>query len=191
MQQLISQLFSQATTGNSAGTTNTSGATSDTTAKVLSPEQQKAQGSISQVIQALTKNPQAFLAPAQNQARNNVNENYGGVADSLRQQFMGGTGGGASGKYGTAALRSDLARRGQLSGVDSTFASEAAMLPVTAAGLAQNLLGVNMGTTSTGKTAGTGSTTQTGTSTTTGQSSGTVDQTSKGNQSGTGFQAGT
>ncbi len=133
----------------------------------------------------MTSDPKGFLAPAQNQARENVDQNYGGVADSLRQQFMSGEG--SSGKYGTAALKSDLARRGQLSGVDSAFAQTAAMLPITAAGLSQNLLNTNLGTTSAGTTGGTTATTQAGTSATTGsnQEKKTVDQT--GSQSSSGF----
>jgi hypothetical protein len=147
---LLSQLFSQ------------QGSQSGTTARVLTPEQQQAQTQLTQTIHALATNPQQFLAPAQNQGRNDVNDNYSGLADSLRQQFLGTPGGGGSGKYGSAALQGDLARRKQLSDVDSSFAQQGAMLPVTAAGLSQNLLGMNMGQTSTGSTSTSGSSTQTG-----------------------------
>jgi len=145
---------------------NQGGTTSGETTRELTPEQLQAQTQITQLIHALSTNPDQFLAPAQNQARNQVNDNYSGVADSLRQQFMGGTGGGGSGKYGTAALATDLSRRKALSGVDTTFATEKSQLPLTAAQLSQQLLSMNMGQKTTGTTenTGTSSTTQTGTS---------------------------
>ena len=138
---------------------NQNGTSSGTTSKVLTPEQLAAQTQLSQVIHALSTNPAAFLAPAQNQARNQVNDNYAGLADSLRQQFMANPGGGGSGKYGTAALTGDLARRKSLSDVDTSFAEQKAAAPLTAAQLSTQLLGMNMGTTTTGATANTGSAT--------------------------------
>ncbi len=151
---------------------NQSGTQSGTTARVLTPDQLTAQSQLTQIIHALATNPDQFLAPAQNQARNQVNDNYSGLADSLRQQFMANPGGGSSGKYGTVALQSDLGRRKSLSDVDTTFATEKSQLPLTAANLSEQLLGMNMGTTSTGTTANTGtaSSTAKGTSDTTGVS---------------------
>lgn len=186
LSSLINTLFSQqsqfgqtgTTTGTTSGTQTAAGTQAGTQTKVLSPEQQRAQSQLDRIISSISSNPKEFLAPAQGQARESVNANYGGLADSLRQQFLSG-GGGQSGKYGTAALKADLARRGQLSDVDSSFSSQAALLPLTAAGLAQNLLGINMGTNTTGTASSTGTTTgtstgttsSTGTSSTTGQSS--------------------
>ena len=186
LSSLINTLFSQqsqfgqtgTSTGTSTGTQTATGTQAGTTARVLSPEQQQAQTQLSKIITSLSSNPKAFLAPAQNSAREGVNANYGGLADSLRQQFLTG-GGGSSGKYGTAALKADLARRGQLSDVDNSFSSQAALLPLTAAGLAQNLLGINLGTSTTGTSSSTGTTSGTttgttsssGTSSTTGSSS--------------------
>lgn len=143
---------------------NQGGTTSGEQDRILTPEQMQAQSQITQLIHALATNPDQFLAPAQNQARNQVNDNYSGVSDSLRQQFLANPGGGGSGKYGMAATQSDLARRGKLSDVDTAFAQEKSQLPLTAAGLSQQLLSMNMGTKSTGTTANTGtsSTTATG-----------------------------
>lgn len=137
------------------------------TTRVLTPEQLAAQSQITQLIHALATNPEQFLAPARNGARNDVNENYTGVADSLREQFLANPGGGGSGKYGTAALQSDLARRRDLSKVDTEFAVQKSQLPVTAAQLSQQLLSMNMGTrsTGTGTTEGSGSSTSTMTGT--------------------------
>lgn len=157
---LLSQLFSQ------------SGTTDQTTAKTLTPDQLAAQAQITQTIHGLSTNPQQYLAPAQNQARNDVNDNYSGLADNLRQQFMANPGGGSSGKYGTAALQGDLARRKSLSDVDTGFAQTAAAAPLTAAGLSQQLLNMNMGTTTTGATTSNGTSTQTGSGTASGSETG-------------------
>lgn len=165
---------SQDTSGTSQSNVAQTGTQTGSTARVLTPEQLQSQTQLTQIIHSLATNPQAFLAPAQNQARNQVNDNYSGLPDALRQQFMGNTGGGSSGKYGTAALQGDLARRKSLSDVDQTFATEQSQLPLTAANLSEQLLGMNMGTTSTGTTNNTG--TQTGSTT--------------GSQSGSGWNLG-
>lgn len=135
---------------------NQGGTESGETSRVLTPEQLAAQSQITQLIHALATNPEQFLAPSQNQARNQVNDNYAGLSDSLRAQFMANPGGGGSGKYGTAALTGDLARRKALSDVDTTFATEKSQLPFTAAGLSQQLLNMNMGQKTTGTTSNTG-----------------------------------
>jgi hypothetical protein len=135
---------------------------------VLTPAQLQAQSQLTQVIHALSTNPQQFLAPAQNTARNQVNDNYSGVGDALRQQFMANTGGGSTGKFGTAELQSDLARRKSLSDVDTTFAQAAASAPITAANLSTQLLGMNMGTTGATSNTGTSSGVDTKTGSTTG-----------------------
>lgn len=184
---LLSSLFNttSSTTGANNSTTNTgtTGTTGSTYAQTLTPAQQAAQAQLSKTISAISTNPQAFVAPAASAAREGINQNYSGVADTLRQQFMGGSSGGASGKYGGASLTSDLARRGQIASSDTSFANTAAMLPITGAGLAQNLLATNLG----GTTAGTSATTGTGTTSGT-TTSGTV---SSGSSSQTGSQTGT
>lgn len=147
---------------------NQNGTQSGSTTKVLTPEQLKAQTQLAQTIHALATNPDQFLAPAKNNARNDVNDNYSGLADSLRQQFMGTTGGGGSGKFGMVATQADLGRRKALSDVDTQFDLAKSSAPLTAAQLSQQLLGLNMGTTSTGTTANTG--TSDGTTTSTGSS---------------------
>jgi hypothetical protein len=140
--------------------------------RILSPEQLQAQSQITQLIHALATNPDQFLAPAHSDARNQVNDNYAGVSDSLRQQFLGNPGGGGSGKYGTVATQADLARRGALSNVDTSFAQEKSQLPLTAAQLSQQLLNMNMGTKTTGTTDTTGSQNNTMTGTSSGSGTG-------------------
>lgn len=135
---------------------NQNGTNSGTTTRVLTPDQLAAQTQLTQIIHALATNPDQFLAPAKNKARNDVNDNYSGLADSLRQQFMATPGGGSTGKYGAAALPADLARRRALSDVDTSFDVAKSSAPLTAAQLSTQLLGMNMGQTSTGVTSNTG-----------------------------------
>lgn len=116
-------------------------------------------------LMKLFHNPSATTAPAQNNARNQVNEDYAGADDAIRKKFLS-TGGGSSGKYGTATVKTDLARRGDLAKVDNSFGETNATLPLTAASLATSLLGTTQGVTQTGQ----GSTSQVGK--TTGESSG-------------------
>lgn len=177
----LSQLFNQATksseastsTGTQAQTGTQAGVTESTTGRNLTPYQEATQPQLFKVISQMMTDPRAFLAPQQNQAREQVNQDYGGLSDSLRQQFLSGSGGGGTGKYGKAVVQGELARRGGLAQVDNSFASQAAQLPVTAAQLAQNFLGLNFGETSKGSTTGTTSNvgTSTGTTTSTGDTS--------------------
>lgn len=167
------------TAGQQTGTT--AGQQTGATARTLTPDQIAAESNIARVSKSLSTNPQAFVAPAQNLAREQVNQNYAGLGESLRQQFLSG-GGGSSGKYGTAALAGDLQRRSQLSNVDNQAAATSAMLPVTGAQLSQNLLNTNLGETSTGAQTGTSSGAQTGTSS--GTQAGTSSGTTSGQQTG-------
>lgn len=104
---------------------------------------------------------QAAVAPFTQASRDATNSTYGGLADTLRQQFMS-TGNGQSGKFGTALVQGNLQRLGALQGVDTAGQEEAAALPLTAAGLASSLLGQNFGDTSTSQ--GSSSTASSGTS---------------------------
>lgn len=207
---ILSQLFSQltntsntsnaSTTGSTTESGTTSGGTSGTTSRNLAPQQYQMLPQLSSLIQQLATDPKSFVAPSQEAAREEVNGNYSGVGDALRQQFMTGGGGGGSGKYGKAALQSDLARRGALSQADVTANANAAMLPLTAAQMMQQFLGIDFGSstnsnstaTSTGGTQSAQSSTgtDTGSVDTTGSSSSDrqVDQKGKSSQ-GWGFGA--
>lgn len=133
------------TSGTSSSSTSSSGSSS--TQKTLTPYQTALQGPLYEYLINLITNPSQTVAPFLNQARNQVNDNYTGLADSLRQQFLS-TGGGTSGKYGLALGSANNQRIGQLSNADSTFANTAATLPLQASSLATNLLGLNFGSTS-------------------------------------------
>lgn len=129
------------------GTSNTSG--TSTTARNLLPGQSASASDIFSVLHNYMMNPQAAVNPSRMAARDQVNRNYAGLADRVRQQFLT-TGGGASGKAGQAQLQGELARSGEVANVDNAAAQQAAALPLTAAGLAEQFLGINLGQTTTG-----------------------------------------
>jgi|SRR5579864_7755441 len=151
------------TAANKTSTTSNSFANGSTnsTNRVLTPYQTALQGPLFSYISQLMTNPTATLQPFKQQARDQVNQNYNGLSDSLRQQFLS-TGGGSSGKFGTALAQGDLQRTGDLSNVDNTFAAQASALPLQAESLGTNLLGMNFGTTSTSTNSGTSNGTQVG-----------------------------
>lgn len=148
------------TSSNQNSNFSTSGSTN--TQRTLTPYQSAIQAPLFSYISNLMTNPGAAIAPFQVQARNNVNANYNGLADSLRQQFLGSTGGGGSGKFGMALASGNLKRLSQLSDVDNQFAQTAAQLPLQASSIAQALLGMNFGQTT--DTSATGSQQTQGTS---------------------------
>lgn len=144
--QDTSNQFQQSTTGNS------------TTNAVKSPYQNATQPDIFATLHQYLTNPQAAVNPARMAARNQVNDDYSGFADRVRQKFLT-TGGGNSGKSGKAILSGELGRTAGLATADSTAQQEAAQLPLTATQLAEAFLGINMGqgTTGTSTTSGTSS----------------------------------
>lgn len=155
---------------NTSSNTNTSGSlnttNTGTTTKNLTPFQSMLTGPLSSFITQLMTNPQATVAPFKAAARDSVNSTYSGLGDTLRQQFLGSTGGGQSGKFGMALAQGNLQRVGDLSKSDMGFDQTAAQLPVAGAGLAEQLLAQNFGQTTTGAS----SAESTGTSATTGKS---------------------
>lgn len=163
---VLSQLINSIQQTNQSQQSNAQQEGTTQTAKTLTPYQSAVQGPLAQLISQGITDPSKLVAPQQNQAREQVNDNYSGLASKLRQQFLS-TGGGSSGKFGTAMLQGDLARRGDLSNVDNQAAVTASAMPWTAAGLANQMLGLNFGQTtnvagsSTGGTSGASTTTGT------------------------------
>lgn len=141
---------------------NQTAGTSATTA-TKSPYQTAIQPDIFATLHQYLSDPQAAVNPARLAARNQVNQNYSGLADRLRNTFLT-TGGGKSGKMGQAQLQGELGRSGALADVDNSAAVQASQLPMTAAQLAEAFLGINMGQSTTGN--------QTSSGTSSGQSSG-------------------
>lgn len=157
---ILSNLFSDSTTnasGSTNSTSNQSGTSAGSTSKTLTPYQTALQSPLFGLVNNLMTNPAQFTAPFRQQALDQTNTTYSGLADSLRQQFMT-TGGGSTGKFGTALATGDLQRLGALQGVNTQFDQTDATLPLEAESLGQNLLGMNFGSTTTGATSATGST---------------------------------
>lgn len=156
---------------NSSSNTNTSSnlntSNTGTTTKNLAPFQSMLTGPLSSFITRLMTNPQETVAPFKAAARDSVSSTYSGLGDTLRQQFLGSTGGGQSGKFGMALAQGNLQRVGDLSKSDMGFDQTAAQLPLAGAGLAEQLLAQNFGSTTTGAS----SAESTGTSATSGKSS--------------------
>jgi hypothetical protein len=154
------------TNTNQAFNTNTSQTGTSSTQRTLTPYQTALQPSLFNYVQQLMTpgGATAALQPFQQQALDST-----GLADMLRQQFMG-TGGGNSGKFGSALVQGNLQRLGALQGVNTQFAQEASALPLSAASLASNLLGMNFGQTSSSSGTSSTSGTSTGSSSTRGSS---------------------
>ena len=139
--------------------TNTSSNATGSTSRTLTPYQTALQSPLFNYITRAMTQPgaEATIAPFTAAAMDATNSTYAGLADTLRQQFMG-TGGGNSGKFGTALAQGNLQRLGALQNVQQTGQEEAAALPLTAASLASQLLGMNFGETSTASSTGSSST---------------------------------
>lgn len=159
--QNTSTNFNQNTTGSQTGTASSQ--------RTLTPYQQALQGPLFSYISQLMSNPKATIAPFRAAGRDQVSNNYNGLSDVLRQQFMS-NGGGKSGKFGTALVQGNLNRLGDLSKTDTAFDQAEAQLPFEGAGLASSLLGMPFGSTSTGTSNSTSATS--GSSTTTKQQGG-------------------
>lgn len=159
---VLTKLINSLQQTNQQSNATTQGGTQ--TARTLLPGQSGLIGPTSSLLSEAMSNPGKFVAPGQNQAREQVNENYSGLADKLHSQFLS-LGGGSSGKFGTSLVKGDLARRADLSKVDSEAATTASTIPFTAANLANQMLGLNFGssTNTSGSTDTSGSATTTGT----------------------------
>lgn len=141
---LLSSLLPVNTSTNGSSQLSTSG--SSTVQRNLDPAQQSIENPLFSLVGQLLSSPGQYVAPFQTQARNEVNDTYDSDAAGLRQQFLA-TGGGSSGKYGLALANANNSRLSNLADTDATFAQTEAQLPLTAAGLASNLLGLNFGQT--------------------------------------------
>ncbi len=147
---------------NSSSTSNafqTSG--QNVTNRNLNPQQAAVSPDIFAALHQYLTNPQAAVNPSRMAARNQVNDNYSGLADRVRQKFLT-TGGGQSGKQGKAQLAGELGRTSQLSDVDMAAQEQAAQLPLTATQLAEAFLGINLGQTSNTTQSGTSSGSESG-----------------------------
>jgi hypothetical protein len=143
----------QSSNTNYSGNTSQSG--TSTTTRNLTPYQSALQSPLSNLLGNMIANPMQYLQPYETAAINQNNSTYSGLANTLAQQFLQ-TGGGSSGKYGTALAQGDIARLSGNANIASNFQQQAASLPLTAANLANSFLGQNFGqTTTSGSTSST------------------------------------
>lgn len=101
--------------------------------------------------------PGAGLEPLRAAARTGVNSTYSGAEDTIAGKLL--THGGRSGKFGKAVMGTELARLGELGGVDMDFSRLMLEQQDRGSSLAERLLGIAFenegGTTSTGSQSGT------------------------------------
>ncbi len=140
--------YSSQSMSNQFENSGTTSGTSATSATKL-PDQLATAPDIFAVLHKYLMDPQAAVNPARLAARNQVNNDYSGLADRVNQKFLT-TGGGKSGKSGKAQLAGELGRTSALADVDNSAAVQASQLPLTATQLAEAFLGINMGSSTTG-----------------------------------------
>ena len=170
--QAWNQLTKTAQTGTTAGTTATTG--TSTSAPTYTAPQTGMQGSLADALSSILGGT-GYSAPVkalQTQSADQINKSFSTQADRT-SRFLASRGFGQSGKTGTAALQTDLARQAALANNNATFGGMA--LNQFNTGLADALQyafanpGYSAATGSTGTTSGT--TSSTGTTDTTGTSS--------------------
>jgi hypothetical protein len=106
-----SGLASRAKTSTAAGTST-----------VTTPgELQPLQGDILEQLRRRLSDPSAGVAPIRAAGRTRINSAFSGADQALRDKFL--TSGGASGKYGMGARKTENARAGALSGFEGDLAS--------------------------------------------------------------------
>lgn len=113
---------------------------------------QPLQGDILEQLRRRMQDPSAGIAPLRTAARNNVNANYAGFDQALRDRYA--TSGGESGKLGTATRQGELSRISSLSSIEPQFAGMILDQGNNNLSLAQRFLQAGQGSNvnSTGKT---------------------------------------
>jgi hypothetical protein len=131
--------------------------TSDTSSSVtknLTPFQSALQSPLfNYITNLLSADPSTIAKPYQTAAANDINANYTGLADTLRNKFLA-TGGGDSGKYGLAVAQGEQQRLSDLSTSDSDILTSVLGQRAGAAELGSTLLGQDFGSTSSSDTSG-------------------------------------
>lgn len=124
---------------------------------MLRPEQEDALGMVSERLRSLY-NPGASLEPLRGAMRSGVNKKYAKLPDAIAAKTMAH--GGKSGQYGAGVLQGELARLGEMGGVDTDIAQMGLQQQSAGDNLLMQLLGQNFGMTSnstrSGTTEGTG-----------------------------------
>lgn len=166
--QKMNQAFQQTTQAQQTGTTATTG--TSTQAPTYTTPQTTMQGSLADSLQAILSgsgySPQ--VKALQTQSADQINKSFQSQGDRT-SRFLAQRGFGQSGKTGTAALQTDLARQAALAGNTATYGGYA--LDQFNKGLADAMQYAFANPGYTGTTGSTGTTSQTGTQTTAGTSS--------------------
>lgn len=117
-----------------------------TTTRNLLPFQQDIIPQLTGYTSDLLTNPGKLLAPIRQQGVNQINRNYARVPQQLADRLLS-FGGNASGKFGRALRESELARQASISSLDSALAQQMLAQQGQGASLAEQLLGMNFGST--------------------------------------------
>lgn len=91
-----------------------------------------------------------MLAPLRTAGRNQINAAYSGVPQRLADKMLAF--GGRSGKFGRAMREAEMGRLSSLSGFEGDLAGMGLQAQMGGASLAEQLLGMDFGSTMTGKT---------------------------------------
>lgn len=119
------------------------------TRRALRPEQEALMGPLFGRATALMERPGEGLEPVRVARRDGINATYGGVVPALRDRMLS-SGVTASGKYGRAVREAEMARLGQLNGLDGEIAQLVLSRQDAGTSLAQTLLGMGFGTDNSG-----------------------------------------
>jgi hypothetical protein len=92
-----------------------------------------------------------MLAPLRTAGRNQINAAYSGVPQRLADKLMS-FGGARSGKFGRAMREAEMGRLSSLSGLEGDLAGMGLQAQMGGASLAEQLLRMDFGSTSTGET---------------------------------------
>jgi hypothetical protein len=102
----------------------------------LSAGQKAVSGSLEDQLNSIMTDPSAGTNPMRVAGRAQINSLYAGAPDQIARQ-MYARGFGASGKEGKAVIQSDMARRGQMSNLESQLAEYALQRQLAAMKIAQ------------------------------------------------------
>lgn len=168
LSSLMGGLFGKksANTANSSFSNTTkqssTGSSSSKVKRDLLAEQEGMLGPLFQAAYGKMTNPGQYLDPIRSGLRESVNTKYGNADELLRKRLMR-SGGAQSGKMGTATRQMEMARFGELGGVESDMAKMILEQQEQGLSLGERLLGMNFGQSVDGTTSQDSTSTQSGT----------------------------
>jgi hypothetical protein len=138
-----------ARTSTSNMTSGGSQTSSGGTRRYLAPEQSDLLGQLKQRATGQMANPGAGLAPFRAAAANSINATSGATEPTIRARFLG-SGAQRSGKYGRAQRLTETSRLGKIADVDNQVGQMALQRGDEASQLMERLLGINLGSDTSG-----------------------------------------